>query len=354
MRRSCNEKRVCIIGHFGNRQNLLNGQTVKTKILADELVRCFGANEVQRIDTSGRFRALLRAPAMVFRAMRSSENVIILPAQNGVRVFAPLLALGRDLFPGCRIHYAVIGGWLPRLLTGRRRLSKALKRFDGIYVETNTMKRALEAQGFENLYVMPNCKKLAVLSKEELVYPSGEPYRLCTFSRVMKEKGIEDAVRAVERVNAELGHTAFTLDIYGQVDSAQTDWFENLKAHFSDAVRYCGYVDANQSVGVLKNCFALLFPTHFYTEGIPGTIIDAYAAGIPVISTRWESFSDVVEDGKTGIGYDFDDEKQLEKILIAAAETPKTLLDMKNSCLSKAKAYIPEQIIRIICEKIGM
>jgi hypothetical protein len=54
---------------------------------------------------------------------------------------------------------------------------------------------------------------------------------------------------------------------------------------------------------VLKDYFALLFPTHFYTEGIPGTVIDAYAAGIPVISAKWESYSDVIDEGVTGIGY---------------------------------------------------
>lgn len=352
MRRSCNEKRVCIIGHFGNRQNLLNGQTVKTKILADELVRCFGANEVQRIDTSGRFRALLRAPAMVFRAMRSSENVIILPAQNGVRVFAPLLALGRGLFPGCRIHYAVIGGWLPRLLTGRRRLSKALKRFDGIYVETNTMKRALEALGFDNVYVMPNCKKLAVLSKEDLVYPSGEPYRLCTFSRVMKEKGIEDAVRAVERVNAELGHTAFTLDIYGQVDAVQTAWFDRLQKSFPPCVRYGGLVPFDRSVEVLKDYFALLFPTLFPTEGIPGTIIDAYAAGVPVVASRWESFSDIMEEGVTGVGYELGSPCGLYDALLWVYKHQEEWQSMKKNCLREAEKYLPENAMRVIKERL--
>ena len=66
---------------------------------------------------------------------------------------------------------------------------------------------------------------------------------------------------------------------------------------------------------MLKNYFLLAFPTKFYTEGIPGTILDAYAAGVPVIASKWESFFDVIEEGKTGIGYEFDNQKELEKIL---------------------------------------
>jgi glycosyltransferase involved in cell wall biosynthesis len=106
----------------------------------------------------------------------------------------------------------------------------------------------------------------------------------------MKKKGIEDAVDAVRFVNRRYGKTAFSLDIYGPVDPEENEWFENLKQNFPSEIRYCGCVDANKSVDVVKDYFALLFPTRFFTEGIPGTIIDAYAAGVPVISAKWESF----------------------------------------------------------------
>lgn len=338
---------VSVIGHFAFGEICLDGQTVKTKIITEELQNRLGREQVLKIDTHGGTKTLLKAPFQVLRALKKSTNILIFPAQNGLRVYAPLLSFFNRFF-GRKLHYVVIGGWLPAFLKGRKHLSGCLKRFDGIYAETDTMKTALEAQGFDNVFVMPNCKKLTVLSEDELVYPDGAPYRLCTFSRVMKEKGIGTAVDVIKRVNGRLGYTAYSLDIYGQVDPAQTQWFADLKENFPDYVHDCGCVDANKSVEVLRNYFALLFPTHFYTEGIPGTIIDAYAAGIPVISARWESYADVVEDGKTGIGYDFDDEKQLEKILIAVAEKPEMLLAMKENCLCKAGDYIPENAIRII------
>ena len=31
-------KKVCVIGHFGFGENLLNGQTIKTKIVTKELI----------------------------------------------------------------------------------------------------------------------------------------------------------------------------------------------------------------------------------------------------------------------------------------------------------------------------
>ena len=183
-------KKVCILGHFAFGKNAANGQTIKTKILTDELERYFGEQDVKTIDTYGGVKSLLKSPLHVFLALRNSQNVVMLPAHNGVRVYGRLLPLLRYFFRGKKIHYVVIGGWLPQFLTKRKRLAKCLKKFDGIYVETNTMKTALENQGFQNVLVMPNCKALTPLTEDELVYQNKPPYKLCTFSRVMKEKGI--------------------------------------------------------------------------------------------------------------------------------------------------------------------
>ena len=78
-------------------------------------------------------------------------------------------------FRNRKLHYVVIGGWLPEFLKNKRLLAKRLKHFDGIYVETNTMKKALIEQEFENVIVMPNCKKLHILDESELVYQTTEP-----------------------------------------------------------------------------------------------------------------------------------------------------------------------------------
>ena len=346
------KSKICVIGHLAKGLNLLDGQTVKTKIVTEELQNRFGEEQVLTVDTYGGRKTLFKSPIQTFRALKKSENVIIFPAHNGLRVYAPLLAFQKRFFKGRKIHYVVIGGWLPRFLEKRRYLAARLKKFDGIYVETSTMKKALEEKGFSNVYVMPNCKNLTVLSPDQLVYPTGAPYKLCTFSRVMKEKGIETAVNAVKLVNESLGYQAFSLDIYGPVDSTQTEWFDNLQKNLPDYMRYCGCVDADKSVEVLREYFALLFPTHFYTEGIPGTIIDAYAAGIPVISARWESFSDVVDEGVTGIGYEFDSFDDLKQKLIDAAKHNDKVNALKLNSLQKSKQFLPNEAIKIIVDQL--
>lgn len=328
-------KRVCIIGHFGHGENLLNGQTVKTKIVTKEIVKELGKKEVSCIDTHGGVKALISAFRHALIALKYHKNIIIMPAENGLRIFAPLLVLLNLLFHR-KLHYVVIGGWLPEFLKKRKKLTKALMSFDGIYVETNTMRKALEAQGFNDVYVMPNFKDLNILKESELVYHHTEPYRLCTFSRVMKEKGIEDAVNAVKTVNEHFGRIVYTLDIYGQVDSAQTEWFNELKSTFPLYIKYGEFVPFDKSVEVLKNYFALLFPTYYEGEGFAGTLLDAMAAGVPVIASDWRYNPEIVNE-KTGYVYPVHDNHAFVTTLISVGNNSDLLLSKKSDCLKEAE-----------------
>lgn len=342
-------KKLAIIGNFGKHGDFSkDGQTVKTNIVSAELTSQLGKDNVLTINTNGGIKNLFKAPFQCLRALRTSKNIAIFPAHNGVRVYAPILALLKYLMPNRRLHYVVIGGWLPQFIKTRQFLAWSLRSFHGIYVETNSMKRAMVDQGFNNVYVMPNCKYLNIVKAEELLQDYKEPYRLCTFSRVMKEKGIGDAVDVVKSINEQFGRVVYELDIYGNIDSNQKDWFSDLQSSFPKYIAYKGCVDFDKSVETLRGYFALLFPTRFYTEGIPGTIIDAYAAGLPVISAKWESFSDVVDDGKTGFGFEFENWKELKMILSQVASNPSKLNVFRLHCVAKANEYVPNFVVKTL------
>ena len=330
---------------------MMDGQTVKTKIVAEALEAKLGEENVNKIDTHGNAVQILKSVVQAVVSMFCHENMMMLPAHNGVRVFGLVLALVKN-FSRCKLHYVVIGGWLPKILKGNRLLANALKKFDAIYVETSTMQKQLEEQGFSNIVLMPNCKKLRILSSNETVSHTEAPYPLCTFSRVMEEKGIEKAIEAVKTINEQKKQVVYTLDIYGPVDPGYQERFSKLQKEFPAYVRYCGSVPQEKSVPVVKRYAALLFPTRFYTEGVPGTIIDAYAAGVPVIASRWESFADVVDDGLTGIGYPFEIPEKLLEILRTVAENPQILIDMKSACLKKAEDFSPAVIDKILLPRL--
>lgn len=344
-------KLIGVIGHFAFGLNMTDGQTVKTVTVTKALEDRFGAGEVLKSDTHGGAKFLFKLPFTVINMLKKANNIIIFPAQRGLRTIVPLLVFFNRFYHR-KLHYCVIGGWLPELLKTHGRLEKHLHKFCGLYVETAFVRDLLIKKGFQNVKLIPNCKQLKIVSEQELEFDAEPPYKLCTFSRVLKEKGIDDAVKAVSSINSRSGKTVYILDIYGQVDESQRVWFVNLKSSFPSYVSYCGVVPYDKSADVLKDYFALLFPTRFYTEGIPGTIIDAYAAGVPVISSNWQSCTEIVEDGVSGYVYSFGDERELERTLEKVLEQSGAIIELKKNCIKKAENYLPLNALTELFEQI--
>lgn len=336
--------KVCVCGHFGFGKNLLNGQTIKTKIIGEELTKVYGHKNVIKIDTAGGLKALPRIWWQGLVASAKCKNIITLLSDNGLKAVMPAFLFYKLLFHN-KISHLCLGAELARYLKRTPWIGHLMHKIDCLYAETNVLKNALNNDGYENVSILPNCKKLTPISFPELKHDWTAPYKLCMFARVMKEKGVEDAVNVVKEINKEAGRDLFYLDIYGQVDKNQVEWFDNLQKEFTPAIRYGGLVPFDKSVEVLKEYFALLFPTKFFVEGVPGTIIDAYASGLPVISAKWESFADVIDDKVTGYGYEFDNLVALKDLLIQIAEKPEMITTLKKNCLDKADYYSTDHLL---------
>ena len=337
------------MGHFAFGTYNLNGQTIKTKVIADVLAQQLGPDEISYEDTHGRWQFLLRLPLVVLRVLIGNRNVIIMPAYKGVRTITPLLVTLNTLLRR-RLHYVVIGGWLPDFARRFPMLRFFLKRLHHIYVETNTMKKELEQLNFNNVCVMPNCKPLTILQVEQLPVHH-PPYKLCTFSRVIKEKGIEEAIAAVNECNRRMGETIYTLDIYGQIEQQQ--WFDELMENQPTTINYQGIVAFDQSTATLKDYFLLLFPTYYRGEAFAGTLIDAMAAGVPTIASDWHSNSEIIEDGKTGRLFPVHSAAALADILTDAAKHPDNIQLMRKNCISKAEDYQPLVVVQTLLKNLS-
>ena len=344
-------KKAAILGHFAFGEDKANGQTIKTKIVSGALRREIGEEQVDCYDTMGGWAFLLKMPFVMLRMLRSHHNVIVMPAYKGVHLIAPLIVLLNIPFRR-KLHYVVIGGWLPEYVCKYPIMRMAVRKMDAVYVETRHMLDALAQEGYRNVRLMPNFKPVRIIGEKDIVCHDTPPLPLCTFSRVMKEKGIEDAILAVRKCNETLHCKAFRLDIYGLVQQGQEQWFEQLMSRQPDEIHYGGIVPFDKSPEVLKNYYALLFPTHFWTEGFAGTLIDAMAAGVPPIASSCPSNQEIIDDGTTGLLYAFDDSDQLTERLIACASHPEMINEMRHACLAKANEYLPENVIKVLAKEL--
>lgn len=334
-----------VLGSFAVGQTTYGGQTMKTRNFTDALEGEIGKEKVCRIDTHNWKKNPIRLIMNIRKALKSSKELVILPADRGIMIIPRVALLINKRF-GKKIKYVVIGGWLPNILNNNNKLQNTLKKLDRIYVETACMKKKMENMDFSNISVMPNFKQIKVLEEHNLVFRNEEPFPLCTFSRVLKEKGIEDAVRMVELANEILGKNVYRLDIYGKIDEDQREWFANLKKNFSNNINYKGYVNGFSSTEIIRNYFLLLFPTYYSGEGYPGTLIDAFSAGVPVMVSDWAYNSEIVNDE---VGYVLEThniELWAEK-LVEIANNTMLVNSLKCNCLRYAKKMKPESVIKM-------
>lgn len=343
--------KIGLCGHYSHDETVLNGQTVKTEILTEALRDRFGEDSILCCDTSDCRRHPVRFLGRCLRMVRECDNIIMLPAQSALPVLAKLFA-GLNHIYHRRLHYYVVGGWLCEALEKHDGLEDRLKEFQGIYVELHSMERDLCARGFTNVRFVPKFRKLQIVDSADMPREIPRIMKLCLFSRVMKEKGVEDAVQAVQKANQILGYIAYNLDIYGQIDARYAERFEEVQKTFSQEVRYTGIVDFRKSTAVLKDYFALLFPTYYEGEGYANTVVDAFAAGLPVIATDWKYNAEVIRDGEDGIIYDTQEQDALLKILLDVAHKPEMVFRMKGTARERAFEYDPQNAIKPLVENL--
>jgi glycosyltransferase involved in cell wall biosynthesis len=339
-------KKIGMCGHFATVYDCVDGQTIKTKNIYYELKKSF--DDVEIVDTHNWKHNLFKLLLECFKLANNCKNIIVSPAHNGIKVFIPLFVVLQKL--NCfKLHYIVIGGWLPEFLNYHKWLLYFLKKTDYIYVETSKMRLELNALGLTNISIVHNFKNIKPENLDQYIKPDKQ-FKFCTFSRVMQEKGVEDAIKAIEMVNDDV-HIYCSLDIYGPIEENYKDRFLKIMAEKHSHVKYGGVVESNQSVMILKKYFALLFPTYYEGEGMAGTIIDAYAAGLPVIASDWKYNTEIVNNGVTGYIFRTHDIKNLKETIIKLIRCQE-VETMKNNCIQEAKKYLPQNAIKSLLRNL--
>lgn len=341
--------KIAIIGHFGGKKVLLDGQTVKTKILYQELSSSTNW-KIKKIDTYYKSRRPIKLFFDTMIGLLFYKKIIILLSGNGMKFYFPLLYFFSKYF-NKDIYHDVIGGNLHIYVKNNSKYVKYLNSFKWNWVETSILKKELISLGVNNCDVIPNFKNLSI-EKNLKKKKSSKVFKLCTFSRVMKEKGITKAIESTIELNKQ-GKYKFSLDVYGPLDDKYRDEFNDLVNENQQCVKYCGSVGYKDSVNVLKKYDLLLFPTYWDGEGFPGTIVDAFSAGLPVVASDWNCNKEIIKNYIDGIVYPNNNEKDLSSAILRICDDNKLFNDMRFNVIKTARKYMPTEHINKIISYIN-
>lgn len=331
--------KVLVLGYFGYQTNQLDGQTVKTRgvyrLAKEQLNDCM----VDYFDTQELKRNKLLVFKMFWKVM-CCNTLFYLPALNNLTVFFPVIFILSQLF-GFRIHYFVVGGWLREYLTHRAIYRFMLSRIKGIHAETKRLKKELEDFCyFKNVDIFPNFRFFDYNPKSS----ESDKLRIVFMARVMRQKGIDWIFDMADFIEKNGLQEKFSITFFGPEDNEDKQYFESNVAKYG-FVEYRGALQPKEIHETLSNYDAMLLPTHFYTEGLPGSVVDAYISGIPVIVTEWKHSHEFVDDGKSGFIVPFENGKQQMIDRVISLEKDRNLLrSMKANALIKRMEFAPPKL----------
>jgi glycosyltransferase involved in cell wall biosynthesis len=154
--------------------------------------------------------------------------------------------------------------------------------------------------------------------------------RFVYLGHLWRAKGIETILDA----SASLPGDA-TIDVYGPQDEYSGT---EIDGRGLGRVRYGGLLSEEEVDARLWHYDCLVLPTRHPSEGYPGVIAEAFAHGIPVITTRWLAIPEIVDES-CGVLVEPDDTRAFVAAISALHGDPERWRRLKAGACARAQAF---------------
>ena len=320
----------------------LGGTTVLFQQLADDLAEHRDV-DVDVIDTSaasqaGGLRKLVATAGILWQAarrMRAADAVTFHASTPGTLLFGPVIwvlsrllrrpLVLREFGGSLDSEYADMRGIFRRLLRIAFRADRVLLETHQLLASFRKEFPAAHLEWYANSRPIPKERGATTASR-----PHGVGLRFAFIGHVKPTKGIPEILRATELLDDEAW-----VDIYGPFHEGLSE--ADFRA--SERVRYCGVLPPEQVTATIREYDAILLPTHHFGEGYPGIILEAYAAGRPVIASRWRAIPEIVEDGVTGLLVEPRDPVGLAEAMQQLIDSPRQLDGLAEGAAKAAERF---------------
>lgn len=277
----------------------VGGTTVLFKQLVEGLRDrddvCIRVIDISRptVGTISNLLYALRCLILLLWNMRWASVVTFHTSLKGIMSFGPVVHLASRFFHRkwiVRGFGGDIDAWHRSAQGVKRRLfDRTVLRAEALLLEHKNSVQYFQSQSTSSVLWYPNSRHCG---GEITATTSGTGgCRFVFVGHVKPSKGIGELVAAAKTLST----TSVVIDVYGPLlDGISPSWFAN------SPVTYRGSLANEDVIQTLARYDALVLPTYAETEGYPGVILEAYCAGIPVITTRWRGIPEIVTP-ETGI-----------------------------------------------------
>lgn len=326
-------EKLLYLGSVGFSSGRKDGVTVKSKILYDYLIKRY---DLKFIDVDNYKKNFLKIIFLFFKYYTSVDKIVLCSSSPGASKILKFLSAIKSKK---EIYYFVSGGTLDKKIEQKIYKIDWYKNIKNMYVESDKMVTNMKKLGLNNVSKIVNFRKF---NPRKLKKRQDDEIRFVFWGRVIKEKGVEQAIELINRLLKD-GYKV-CLDIYGQI---KNEYLEYLKPNFNDKIKYCGSINPNgdKEYEMLSEHDIFIFPTEHDGEGLPGALIDSYIAGLAVIASCWEYAHEYIEDNKNGKIFEY---KNYEDMYVKTKELldSNKLEEYKLHSLEMANLYDVDRVLK--------
>ena len=126
-------------------------------------------------------------------------------------------------------------------------------------------------------------------------FSARDEHTLLFLGRLGKRKGTYDLLHAIAKISGEFPNLKLLLGGDGEIDLVKG---EVSRLGIENHVTLLGWVSGEQKEQLLKAASIYVLPS--YNEGLPMSILEAMAAGLPIVSTPIGGIPEAITDGFEG------------------------------------------------------
>lgn len=161
------------------------------------------------------------------------------------------------------------------------------------------------------------------------------PGRLLFLSRVENDKGILNALEAYLLLNQINNDISFNIAGRGK---AMNEVEKFKKKNQLDKCHISGYVNGKEKIECFKQANLFIFPST-HGEGMPNSVLEAMAFGLPIITTRVGGIPDFFEEGKMGLFLDNTNPQHIADKIQYLLDRPELMKEMSFYNYEYAKEH---------------
>ena len=170
-----------------------------------------------------------------------------------------------------------------------------------------------------------------------------DPPGILFIARFIREKGLLDLLRAARMV-VDSGRR---FKLYCVGDGPIRKEAEALAAelHLGECVEFTGQISEKQATQYYLGCTLLALPTYFQ-EGLPMTLLQGAAAGLPIITTKIRAAADYLTEPANCLWVEPQDPSMLANCICKLLDRSELRESMKKGNLSLARSFAVEAVAK--------